>query len=145
MTLAKTSAAATSADRITGLTARVRLEHYAQLVRAEAHQALNAGTPAIDCADHMRARVPWWSDTTIAGYLVDRGTDPQLRTYMWAYPAGLDWFAALAEADARVIREVLHAAYRDPLTPTDLARLWPAGPPIGGPGSTVRLRKPPVP
>jgi hypothetical protein len=40
--------------------------------------------------------------------------------------------------------EVLNAAYREPLTLTDLADLWPAGPPIGGPGGIVRLRKPPV-
>ncbi|GLZ12391.1 hypothetical protein Acsp04_26260 [Actinomadura sp. NBRC 104425] len=127
------------------LIARVRLAHYTQLVLGQVHRAINAGTPAAECADHLRACVPWWSDKTIAGYLTDRGTDPTHRTYMWAYPAGFDWFAALADADAKVSREVLHAAYRDPLTPTDLARLWPDGPPIGGPGGPVRLRKPPVP
>lgn len=127
------------------LITRVRLTHYTQLVLSQVHRALNAGTPAAECADHLRACVPWWSDKTISGYLTDRGTDPTHRTYMWAYPAGFDWFAALAEADAKVSREVLHAAYRDPLTPTDLAQLWPEGPPIGGPGGPVRLRKPPIP
>src|SRR3569833_2409336 len=127
------------------LIARVRLTHYTQLVLGQIHRALNDGAPAVDCADHLRACVPWWSDKTIAGYLSDRGANPVHRSYMWAYPAGFDWFAALAETDARVSREVLNAAYREPLTPTDLAELWPAGPPIGGPGGTVRLRKPPVP
>ncbi|MDN3355880.1 hypothetical protein [Actinomadura sp. DC4] len=127
------------------LIARVRLTHYTQLVLGQVHLALNDGVPVIDCADHLRACVPWWSDKTIAGYLADRGTNPVHRSYMWAYPAGFDWFAALAEADAKVSREVLNAAYREPLTPTDLTTLWPAGPPIGGPGGTVRLRKPPVP
>jgi hypothetical protein len=127
------------------LTTRVRVDHYTQLVRAQTQRALNTGTPVIECADHMRACVPWWSNAVIAGFLADRGADPQLRTYMWAYPAGIDWFAALSEADATVTREVLHAAYRAPLTPSDLTGLWPAGPPIGGPGGPVRLRKPPVP
>lgn len=127
------------------LITRVRLAHYTQLVLAQVHRALNHGTPVIACADHLRACVPWWSDKTIAGYLTDRGTDLTHRSYMWAYPAGIDWFASLADADAKVSREVLHAAYRDPLTPADLAQLWPAGPPIGGPGGPVRLRKPPIP
>jgi hypothetical protein len=127
------------------LTTRVRVQHYTQLVHAGFHRALNSGAPAIECADHMRACVPWWSDTVIAGFLADRGADPQLRTYMWAYPAGIDWFAALSQAGATVTREVDHAAYRAPLTPSDLAELWPAGPPIGGPAGPVRLRKPPIP
>lgn len=127
------------------LITRVRLTHYTQLVLAQVHRAINEGTPMIECADHLRAGVPWWSDKTIAGYLSDRGADPVHRSYMWAYPAGFDWFATLAETDAKVSREVLHAAYREPLTPTDLAALWPAGPPIGGPGGPARLRKPPVP
>lgn len=127
------------------LITRVRLTHYTQLVLAQVHRVLNHGTPAIECADHLRAAVPWWNDKTIAGYLTDRGADPTHRSYMWAYPAGVDWFAALADADVKVTREVLHAAYRDPLTPADLTRLWPAGPPIGGPGGPVRLRQPSVP
>ncbi|GAA2607555.1 hypothetical protein SMC26_17870 [Actinomadura fulvescens] len=126
------------------LITRVWVTHYAQLVLAQVHRALNAGTPAIECADHLRAWMPWWSDKTISGYLTDRGTDPNHRSYMWAYPAGFDWFAALAEADAKVSREVLHAAYRAPLTPSDLAELWPEGPAIGGPGGPVRLWKPPI-
>ncbi|TYK43819.1 hypothetical protein [Actinomadura decatromicini] len=127
------------------LIARIRLAHYTQLVLAQVHRALNEGIPAIDCADYVKTAVPWWTDKTVAGYLADRGTNPQHRSYMWSYPAGLDWFAALAEADVKVSREVLHAAYRAPLTPTELAALWPAGPPIGGPGGPVRLRKPPIP
>ncbi len=130
-------------DKILG--SRVELEHYTQLVRAQAQLALNAGISALDCADYLRAWVPWWDDSVIAGFLADRSTDPQLRTYMWAYAAGIDWFAALSQADARVIGEVLHAAYRQPLTPAQLAELWPSGPPIGGPGSPVRLRQPAIP
>jgi hypothetical protein len=127
------------------LTTRVKVDHYTQLVRAEIHRALNTGTPVIECADYASGCVPWWSDADIASFLADRGTDPQLRTYLWAYPAGIDWFAALSQADAKVTREVLHAAYRAPLTPSDLAELWPAGPSIGGPAGPVRLRKPPIP
>ncbi|MDL4813779.1 hypothetical protein [Actinomadura opuntiae] len=126
------------------LITRVKLAHYTQLVLAQVHRAINDGTPAIECADYLRATVPWMTDKTITGYLADRGTSPEHRSYMWAYPAGLDWFAALADADTDVSRKVLQAAYRAPLTPTDLAELWPAGPAIGGPGGPLRLRKPPV-
>ncbi|WP_328594091.1 hypothetical protein [Actinomadura macrotermitis] len=117
------------------LTARVRLDHYVQLVRAWSHVAINEGTPAVECADRMRARLPWLTDKAIALPLAGRGADPMLRSYLWAYPAGVDWFAALAEAGGEVASKVLHAAYREPLTPSDLARLWPEGPVIGGPGA----------
>jgi hypothetical protein len=123
--------------------ARVRLDHYLQLVRAELHLAINTGHSIETCAQHARARVPWWSDETIADELCDRGTNPLLRSYLWSYAAGLDWFVALADdADRADIGKVLHAAYRDPLTPADLAVLWPAGPPIGGTGGPLRLRDP---
>ncbi len=125
------------------LVARVRLDHYLQLVRAELHRAVNAGAVVADCAEHARARVPFWTDAQIADILTDRGSDPLLRSYLWSYPAGIDWFVTLADtADTTTAGKVFHAAYRRPLTPTDLAHLWPAGPPVGGPGAPVRLRKP---
>lgn len=120
------------------LVARVRLSHYTQLVKAELHIWINSDVSIEKCAAHAKARVPWWKEEYIGDFLADRGTDPRLRSYLWAYPAGLDWFAALAaEADKSVIGRVLHAAYRDPLSPGELAALWPAGPPIGGPGGTA--------
>ncbi|MEV5750703.1 hypothetical protein AB0L00_23015 [Actinoallomurus sp. NPDC052308] len=118
------------------LISRVRIDHYLQLVRAELHLAINAGTPIEDCVRHARRRVPWWSNDRIAGTLTDRSTDPLLRTYMWAYVAGIDWFANLVEADSATIGQVLEAAYRTPLTPADLEALWPQGPTIGGAGSS---------
>jgi hypothetical protein len=121
------------------LIARVRLDHYTQLVRAEIHVALNAGSSIEACARHAADRVPWWSDAQISSILTDRGADPLLRSYLWAYPAGVDWFAALAGADTDVIGRVLPAAYRDPLSPHDLAGLWPEGPPFGGPGGSSAL------
>jgi hypothetical protein len=119
------------------LIARVRLAHYTQLVKSEMHLLVNSGVSIEECAAHAITRVPWWKDEYIGDFLADRGANPRLRSYLWAYPAGLDWFAALAEADRGVIDQVLHAAYRDPLTPSDLAALWPSGPPIGGPSGTV--------
>jgi hypothetical protein len=82
--------------------------------------------------------VPYWTDAEIADLLADRGADTLLRSYLWSYPAGIDWFVSLAEAPADVQSAVLHAAYRDPLSPDDLAALWPAGPAIGGPGASPR-------
>lgn len=117
------------------LIARVRIDHYTQLVRAELHLAINAGTSVEECVRHARERIPWWSNERIAGTLTDRSTDPLLRTYMWAYVAGIDWFVNLADADSTTISKVLHAAYRAPLTPADLETLWPGGPAIGGPGA----------
>ena len=120
------------------VTARVRLDHYLQLVRAELHLAINAGTSVADCIAHAHSRVPFWPDNTIADALTDRGADPLLRSYHWSYPAGIDWFTSLADtATPDVISAVLHTAYQQPLTPTDLADLWPGGPVPGGPGQHV--------
>lgn len=114
------------------LVTRTKFDHYNQLVRAELHIALNQGATVAELADHARFRMPWIKDAAIADLLTDRGANPQLRSYLWAYPAGIDWFANLADADKPTRTTVLRAAYRDPLTPTDLETLWPAGPAIGG-------------
>jgi hypothetical protein len=115
------------------LITQVRIEHYQQLVRAELHVMINTGAPVADCAAHARRRIPWWTSNRIANELTDRSTDPFLRSYLWAYPAGIDWFATLADtADAATIGRVLRGAFERPLNPIDLAALWPAGPSIGG-------------
>ncbi|RFS80992.1 hypothetical protein D0T12_34220 [Actinomadura spongiicola] len=116
------------------LITRVRLAYYSQLVLARVHRAINEGTPVGECAEQVKAALPWWSDKAVARCLTDRGADPLHRSYMWAYPAGFDWFVALAEADPATRAAVLRDAYRVPLTPGDLTALWPAGPVIGGPG-----------
>lgn len=132
------------ADRPLAL--RVRIDHYLQLVRAELHVALGAGMPVGECVERARRRVPFWTDTAIASMLSDRGSDPLLRSYLWSYPAGIDWFVSIADSGSpAVIQEVLHAAYRSPLVPDQLAALWPAGPRIGGPGAAVRVREPALP
>ncbi|SNT42427.1 hypothetical protein SAMN05443665_1028108 [Actinomadura meyerae] len=117
------------------LVTRTKFDHYNQLVRAELHIALNQGATIAELADHARFRMPWIKDAAIADLLTDRGANPQLRSYLWAYPAGIDWFANLADADKPTRTTVLQAAYRDPLTPNDLETLWPAGPTIGGQGT----------
>jgi len=115
------------------LTARVRLDHYLQMVRARLHLAINAGVPVQRCAAVARALVPFWNGGEISDALADRSAKPLLRSYLWAFPAGMDWFVNLAEHDdPEVIQRVMRAAYREPLTPTGLAALWPDGPSIGG-------------
>ncbi|MDQ7910205.1 hypothetical protein RB614_37490 [Phytohabitans sp. ZYX-F-186] len=116
------------------VTARVRIAHFTQLVRAELHLAINNGTSIEDCVRVAQARVPFWSQEDIGDTLSDRAVSPQLRTYLWSYPAGIDWFVSLAEQAEPNATEVLRAAYRRPLTPSDLTTLWPDGPQIGGPG-----------
>lgn len=110
---------------------RVKLEHYSYLVRAELHLAINSGVSVEECAAHARTRIPWWTDQSIGDALTDRGADPLLRSYLWSYPAGQDWFTHLSAAAPQVWRPVLQAAYQQPLTTTDLMNLWPAGPCIG--------------
>jgi hypothetical protein len=117
------------------LIARVRLAHYLELVRSELHVAVNSGTSIPECRAIALDRVPFWRDDAIADLLSDRGANPLLRSYLWAYPAGIDWFVCLADqADEDTSNAVLRAAYRDPLTPSDLAQLWPSGPVFGGRG-----------
>ena len=108
------------------LVAHVKLDHYLQLVRAELHLAINDGVSVADCLAHAKARVPFWTAEAVGRTLTDRGADTMLRSYQWAYPAGVDWFVTLAETnDTETIADVLTAAYRRPLTPQDLQRLRP--------------------
>jgi hypothetical protein len=123
---------ATPDDKL--LITRVRLDHYAQLVRSTLHVALNQGTSIETCVKYANAHVPYWSDEGIADLLTDRGADPLLRSYLWAYPAGIDWFVNLADANAPEASSILRTAYRNPMTPSELANLWPSGPSFGGSG-----------
>ncbi|MCE7001532.1 flavohemoglobin expression-modulating QEGLA motif protein [Kibdelosporangium philippinense] len=105
------------------LIAHLRLDYYLQLVSAELHLAINDGASVSDCLDHAKLRAPFLPEETVGRMLSDRSTDVLLRSYQWAYPAGADWFIKLAEtADSQTISDVLHAAYRSPLTPQDLGR-----------------------
>ena len=116
------------------LITRVRLDHYAQLVRSTLHVALNQGSSIEACVKYVNSHFPYWSNEDIADLLTDRGADPLLRSYLWAYPAGIDWFVNLADANAPEASSILRAAYRSPLTANELTNLWPSGPPLGGTG-----------
>ena len=106
------------------LVARVRLAHYLELVRAEIHLAINGGVGVAECVRRAREWVPFWANDRIGDALADRGGDPLLRSYLWSYPAGIDWFSHLADsASAETGAAVLRAAYRDPLTPAELMAL----------------------
>jgi hypothetical protein len=112
--------------------ARTRLDHYLQLVRAELHVMVNRGDSALTCLEHAATRVPFWTRQAVGNELVDRSRNPQLRSYLWAYPAGLDWFVRLYEAPSTVLSEVLRDAYQRPLSPRELTEFWPDGPVLGG-------------
>jgi hypothetical protein len=108
------------------LTARVRIDHHAHVVRADLHRAVNAGVPLAEIAATTTERVPWWGPERVSDELADRGTDPMLRSYLWSYSAGSDWFVALADgADTATHERVFRAAYSRPLTPAGLRALWP--------------------
>lgn len=114
------------------LITRVRLAHYVELVRSKLHIALNSGVPIGDCLAIAKSHVPYWKDAGIGDMLSDRGANPLLRSYLWSYCAGIDWFVRLAdEAPQATAAAVLQAAYRAPLTPDELIGLWPEGPTIG--------------
>lgn len=118
------------------LVARVRFAHYVELVRAKLHLAINDGHGVQECVRLARTLAPFWTDDAISDALSDRGSNPLLRTYLWAYPAGIDWFVHLAdEGSEDTARTVIQAAYRSPLTPNELASLWPEGPTVGGDGA----------
>lgn len=112
--------------------ARTRLDHYLQLVRADLHIMVNRGVSVSDCRDYAIEQVPFWSPGSIESGLADRSRNPQLRTYLWAYPAGIDWFVRLHEAGGTLLVEVLRDAYQRPLCPSELQQRWPSGPAIGG-------------
>jgi hypothetical protein len=114
------------------VTARTRLDHYTNLVRGQIHILLNNGMTVMDCRDLARREVPWWTDEEITREFYDRSRNPQLRSYLWAYPAGIDWFIRLVEAGGTPLGKVLREAYRRPLSPSELHELWPTGPVIGG-------------
>jgi hypothetical protein len=112
--------------------ARTRADHFTNLIRGQLHILINSGTSATDCRDLAHRQVPWWTNEAIARELYDRSRDPQLRSYLWSYPAGIDWFVRLVEAGGTTPTEVLREAYKRPLTPSELHELWPTGPVIGG-------------
>lgn len=110
----------------------VRLDHYRQLVRAELHLLVNSGASVLECRDKFIQRLPFVSDSEVEREIRDRSLNPRLRSYLWAYPAGLDWFMCLYEERPAAVKDVLRAAYRKPLTPNELSEFWPNGPVIGG-------------
>jgi hypothetical protein len=114
------------------IVARTRLDHLMNLVRGQVHILINSGGTAADCRDLAHRHIPWWDDEEIARELYDRSRNPQFRSYLWSYPAGIDWFIRLVEAGGTTLAEVFREAYKRPLTPGELHELWPTGPVIGG-------------
>jgi hypothetical protein len=124
------------------LIASVKLDHYLQLVRGNIHLALDDGD-----LDHMAAQardlVPFWSDEEISDTFTDRSTSPLLRSYLWSYGAGLDWFVNLFEEGPIAFR-TLQIAYRQPLRPTELLDIWPEGPLASSSNSKPSLPRNPL-
>jgi hypothetical protein len=114
------------------LVAAARLDHYLQLVRAKLHLLINSGASIGDCRECLQRYAPMIDPGDVEGELRDRSRDPQFRSYLWAYPAGIDWFINVFEQRATLLPEVLGAAYERPLNPSELRQFWPDGPAIGG-------------
>jgi hypothetical protein len=109
------------------LIACVRLDHYLQLVRANLHLAINRADSVSSCVQYARDHAPFWTNEEISDVLTDRTVNPLLRSYLWSYAAGMDWFVNLFE-NGRATSAILQAAYQEPLRPVDLTRLWADGP-----------------
>jgi hypothetical protein len=102
---------------------------------------INEGRPVAECATHARRRIPWWTSNDIANELTDRSTDPFLRSYRWAYPAGIDWFAALADtADEATIGQVLCGTFERPRSPSDLSASGQPDQSSGAPAERCRIK-----
>jgi hypothetical protein len=99
------------ADKV--LNALTRLDHHQQLARAKLHLLVNNNASVVDCVDVARRLVPFWSNQAIGDVLTDRGANPQLRSYLWSYPSGFDWFVRLVEDRQDRIGHVMRAAYRE--------------------------------
>jgi hypothetical protein len=112
--------------------ATARLDHYLQLVRAEVHVRINTGATVAECRDLLHVHAPFVAPEAVERELRDRSRNPRLRTYLWSYPAGIDWFVNLLEQRPELLPEVVRAAYERPLGPSALHQLWPQGPRIGG-------------
>uniref|UniRef100_UPI000594014B hypothetical protein n=1 Tax=Nocardia veterana TaxID=132249 RepID=UPI000594014B len=82
-------------------------------------------------AERARRSVPYWTDAQIADLLTDRGANTLLRSYMWSYSAGIDWFVRLADTPGAPKDQILRAVYQAPHTPVELMAYWPDGPVIG--------------
>ena len=110
------------------LMARTRLTHYQQLVRGQLHLLVNNGDDVLEGIEYARKASPFISDAALADAINDRAVNAQLRSYLWSYGSGMDWFVQLAESvTPERAAEVLQACYQDPLQPDDLLGLWAAG------------------
>lgn len=103
--------------------ATVRLDHHTQLVRGGLHLMVNAGAAVAECLEVALQRAPYLSRSEIERELRDRSSDARLRSYLWSYPSGIDWFVNLWERDANLVAEVIRDAYERPLSPRDLELL----------------------
>jgi hypothetical protein len=101
------------------LNALVATEHFGQLVRSQMHLLINSDRGLRD-ACKAAERVPFLDDVALSDLLSDRGANPQLRSYLWAYPVGFDYFVSAAERTPSRVQRMLAAAYREPLALSDL-------------------------
>ncbi|MEM8925018.1 MAG: hypothetical protein AAGD35_16045 [Actinomycetota bacterium] len=113
------------------LMARTRLTHYIQLVRGQMHLMVNEDRPVMDAVDFMRSSLPFSSDAAIADAINDRSVNTQLRSYLWSYGSGMDWFVELSEQAPDVLKGTLRRAYREPLQPEHLHASWAIGQALG--------------
>ncbi|MEM7355115.1 MAG: hypothetical protein AAF657_30175 [Acidobacteriota bacterium] len=106
------------------LIARTRLTLYSQLVRAELHIRINGGHTPAQCVEYARSMTPFVNGAALADSLADRANNVLLRSYLWSYASGMDWFVRLHEGQPRVTAgEVLTKSFCDPLTPSRLQTL----------------------
>lgn len=112
---------------------RIQLSHFMQLARNQIHvwaESVNDLRAIIDRATQL---VPWWTPDKIVREIQDRSVNPLLRSYLYAYPAGLDFFTrASCHLDESARQSLVERCYAEPLFPSELESLTGLTWSIGG-------------
>lgn len=98
------------------LLARVRLAHYMELVRHNAHIMINSGQRIEQCVGYVAERLPHLEIDKVLVDLVGRARNPSLRSYQLAYGVSFDAMVRATEAlPARRRASVVRRLYAEPL------------------------------
>ena len=107
---------------------RVWLDHR-QLVLGQMHVTAHLWEADHDqLSRHVQQQLPWLNEEEAHRAVTDRSRDPLLRTYLWSYPIGFDFFVRVWEKSGPdTVSQIVRMAYRQPIDAGDLADQLSAG------------------